>query len=53
MNTLAKEMRRMFLNAKVITVKMLYEEVVRKYIMKIEEAHQRAGSSTLTFPRRW
>jgi len=34
---------------KVVIIKMKYTEAVRKYVMKIEEAHKNAGKSKTKF----
>jgi len=48
---IAKEMKRIYgTSTKVVKIDMHHEEEVRKYVMKIEEAHKKAAESKLTFP---
>lgn len=48
---IAKEMKRIYGNkTKVVKIDMCHEEEVKKYVMKIEEAHKKAAESELTFP---
>ncbi|KKK61059.1 hypothetical protein LCGC14_3018120 [marine sediment metagenome] len=46
---LVEGMRKLYPDAPIIRVKMLYEKEVRDYVMKTEEAHKRAAKSTLRF----
>lgn len=48
---MAREMQKLFPSkCKIIKINMLYEDEVLKYIMGIEEAHNKASKSTLHFP---
>ena len=48
---IAKEMKRIYgSRTEVVRIDMRHEEEVRKYVMKIEEAHKKAAESKLTFP---
>lgn len=47
---IAKEIKKRYgTNAVVVRFDMRHEEEVRKYVMKIEDAHKKAASSTLSF----
>jgi mannose/fructose-specific phosphotransferase system component IIA len=47
---IAKEMERIYgKNTKVVKIEMFHEEDVKKYVMKIEEAHKKAAESKLLF----
>ena len=47
---IAKEMMRVYGNqTKVIKVEMLHKDAIKNYVMKIEEAHQKAAHSKLKF----
>ncbi|MBF8303955.1 MAG: hypothetical protein HW399_330 [Dehalococcoidia bacterium] len=47
---IAKEMKHKYGNrAKKVRIEMLYEEEVKNYVMKIEEAHKKAAESKLHF----
>jgi hypothetical protein len=47
---IAKEIRKRYgSSAKVVHFDMRHEEEVRKYVLKIEEAHKKAASSNLRF----
>ncbi len=47
---IAKEMRKIYgSSTRVVQIDMRHEEEVRKYVMKIEEAHKKAAKSKLTF----
>lgn len=48
---IAKEMKRVYgSRAEEVKIEMRHEKEVKKYVMKIEEAHRRAADSELTFP---
>ena len=48
---IAREMKKVYgSNTKVVRIKMRHEEEVKKYVMKIEEAHNKAAKSKLAFP---
>ena len=48
---IAKEMKKIYgSRAREVKIDMRHEEEVRKYVMKIEEAHKKAAESKLTFP---
>lgn len=45
-----KELKQKYGNrAKEVKIEMLYEEEVKNYVMKIEEAHKKAAESKLRF----
>lgn len=47
---LAEEIKKLFGDkAKKVNIPMLYEEEVNDFVMKIEEAHQKAAESNLKF----
>ena len=47
---IAKEVKKRYgASAVVVRFDMSHEEEVRKYVMKIEDAHKKAASSTLSF----
>ena len=47
---IAKEMQKLFPNeCRITRVKLLHEDEVTKYLMKIEEGHKRATKSKLHF----
>ena len=51
MTTIAEEMKRVFGDqAKVVHIDMLYEDEIQAYVMAIEEAHEKAANSELSFP---
>lgn len=48
---IAKEMKRMYgSETKVVKIKMRNKSQIKKYVLKIEEAHKKAAESTLKFP---
>ena len=48
---IARAMKKIYgSSTKVVKIDMRHEEEVRKYVMKIEEAHKKAAESKLTFP---
>lgn len=42
-------MRKLFPNAPIVKIKMLYEKEVLKYVMESENAHKKAAKSKLRF----
>ena len=49
---IAREMKRIYgSDAKVVKIALRHKRVVRNYVMKIEEAHQKAADSKLRFPK--
>ena len=49
MSELADAMKKLFPDAPIIKIKMLHSKAVRKYVMQIEEGHNRAAKSKLKF----
>ncbi len=49
MKELAREILKLFPDAKIVRIKLLYTDVVRKYVMRIEEGRKRAAQSKLKF----
>ena len=48
---IAQEMQRVYGNkSSLVKITMRHEEEVKKYVMKIEEAHDKAANSKLSFP---
>ena len=47
---MARELQKLFLHrCEIVSIELLYEREVRKYVMKIEEAHKKASKSKLVF----
>ena len=48
---IAQEMQRVYGNkSSLVKIRMRHEKEVKKYVMKIEEAHVKAANSKLAFP---
>jgi hypothetical protein len=48
---IAQEMERIYgSDTKRVKIKMRHEDEVKKYVMKIEDAHKKAAKSKLAFP---
>jgi len=49
-NKMAEEMLKLFPDkCKIVRIKLLHTEAVRKYVMRIEEGHNKAAYSKLKF----